>query len=203
MKSFLSIKPGATFFLGSSQTLVYHKDSIEVIYRYQSGKKSFYTHVYMYIVDDTKVTLYADWGDYFLHLDSITQIDHFDGIMKRPCPTFVEILTNDDFEKAGIMSMNGKETMGLGMDVKVDWNGKIKPAALPYYPSVADGIVKLTESIPRSPRTALWNSGKIDWLQYGVKKQNRKRISENEVHSSYEDSVCKDSLHTVANIRWF
>ena len=112
MKSFLSIKPGATFFLGSSQTLVYHKDSIEVIYRYQSGKKSFYTHVYMYIVDDTKVTLYADWGDYFLHLDSITQIDHFDGIMKRPCPTFVEILTNDDFEKAGIMSMNGKETMG-------------------------------------------------------------------------------------------
>ena len=127
MKSFLSIKPGATFFLGSSQTLVYHKDSIEVIYRYQSGKKSFYTHVYMYIVDDTKVTLYADWGDYFLHLDSITQIDHFDG------------------EKAGIMSMNGKETMGLGMDVKVDWNGKIKPVALPYYPSVADGIVKLTE----------------------------------------------------------
>ena len=50
MKPFLSIKPGATFFLGSSQTLVYHKDSIEVIYRYQSGKKSFYTHVYMYIV---------------------------------------------------------------------------------------------------------------------------------------------------------
>ena len=145
MKPFLSIKPGATFFLGSSQTLVYHKDSIEIIYRYQSGKKNFYTHVYMYIVDDTKVTLYADWGDYFLHLDSITQIDHFDGIMKRPCPTFVEILTNNDFEKAGIMSMNGKETMGIGMDVKVDWNGKIKPAALPYHPSVADGIIKITE----------------------------------------------------------
>lgn len=114
-------------------------------YRRRTGKKSFYTHVYMYIVDDTKVTLYADWGDYFLHLDSITQIDHFDGIMKRPCPTFVEILTNNDFEKAGIMSMNGKETMGIGMDVKVDWNGKIKPAALPYHPSVADGIIKLTE----------------------------------------------------------
>ena len=30
MKSFLSIKPGATFFLGSSQTLVYHKDSTEI-----------------------------------------------------------------------------------------------------------------------------------------------------------------------------
>ena len=26
MKSYFSIKPGATFFLGSSRTLVYHKD---------------------------------------------------------------------------------------------------------------------------------------------------------------------------------
>lgn len=75
-----------------------HRGWMLTIYRYQSGKKSFYTHVYMYIVDDTKVTLYADWGDYFLHLDSITQIDHFDGIMKRPCPTFVEILTNNDLQ---------------------------------------------------------------------------------------------------------
>ena len=32
-------------------------------YRRRTGKESFYTHVYMYIVDDTKVTLYADWGD--------------------------------------------------------------------------------------------------------------------------------------------
>lgn len=146
MKTFLSLKPGATFFLGSSQTLVYHKDSIEIIYRYQSGgNKSFYTHIHMYITNGIKVTLYADWGDYFLHLDSITNIDHFDSIMKRPCPTFVEILTNNDFEKAGIMSMNGKETMGLGLDVNVDWKGKIKPAALPYHPSVAAGIDKLAD----------------------------------------------------------
>ena len=144
----------------------------------------------MYIVDDTKVTLYADWGDYFLHLDSITQIDHFDGIMKRPCPTFVEILTNNDFEKAGIMSMNGKETMGIGMDVKVDWNGKIKPAALPYHPSVADGIVKLTEkslklyteiskncpppkTLERPPGSCLGRRNKIN---YGFRKD--------EIHSS-------------------
>ena len=146
MKSYFSIKPGATFFLGSSRTLVYHKDDVEIIYKTKTPSgKTYYAHVYLMLGGENSVTLYADWGDYFLHLDSITQIDHFDGIMKRPCPTFVEILTNDDFEKAGIMSMNGKETMGLGMDVKVDWNGKIKPAALPYYPSVADGIVKLTE----------------------------------------------------------
>ena len=40
MKSYLSLKPGATFFLGSSRTLVYHKDDVEIIYRHKmDGKK--------------------------------------------------------------------------------------------------------------------------------------------------------------------
>ena len=33
MKSYFSTKPGATFFLGSSRTLVYHKDDVEIIYK--------------------------------------------------------------------------------------------------------------------------------------------------------------------------
>ena len=33
MKFYISIKPGATFFLGSSRTLVYHKDDVEIIYK--------------------------------------------------------------------------------------------------------------------------------------------------------------------------
>lgn len=40
MKSYLSLKSGATFFLGSSRTLVYHKDDVEIIYRHKmDGKK--------------------------------------------------------------------------------------------------------------------------------------------------------------------
>ena len=40
MKSYLSLKPGATFFLGSSRTLVYHIDDVEIIYRHKmDGKK--------------------------------------------------------------------------------------------------------------------------------------------------------------------
>ena len=40
MKSYLSLKPCATFFLGSSRTLVYHKDDVEIIYRHKmDGKK--------------------------------------------------------------------------------------------------------------------------------------------------------------------
>lgn len=40
MKSYLSLKLGATFFLGSSRTLVYHKDDVEIIYRHKmDGKK--------------------------------------------------------------------------------------------------------------------------------------------------------------------
>lgn len=33
--------------------------------------------------------------------------------------SIVEILTNQDHTKVGLMSMNGGETMGLGMDVDI------------------------------------------------------------------------------------
>ena len=60
--------------------------------------------------------------------------------MRRPCPTFVEILTNQDHTKVGLMSMNGGETMGLGMDVDItEIEDKPSPAALPFHPLVADG----------------------------------------------------------------
>ena len=141
MKSYLSLKPGATFFLGSSRTLVYHKDDVEIIYRHKmDGKKYLYIHLYMYLMSKDKVTLYADWGDYFTHLSSITDHTHFDNIMRRPCPTFVEILTNQDHTKVGLMSMNGGVTMGLGLDVDItEIEDKLTPAALPFHPLVADG----------------------------------------------------------------
>ena len=37
MKSYFSLKPGATFFLGSSRTLVYHKDDVEFVYKIGIG----------------------------------------------------------------------------------------------------------------------------------------------------------------------
>ena len=72
MKSYFSIKPGATFFLGSSRTLVYHKDDVEIIYKTKTPSgKNYYAHVYLMLGGENSVTLYADWGDYFLHLSSI------------------------------------------------------------------------------------------------------------------------------------
>ena len=48
MKSYFSIKPGATFFLGSSRTLVYHKDDVEIIYKTKTPSgKTYYAHVYL------------------------------------------------------------------------------------------------------------------------------------------------------------
>ena len=92
MKSYFSIKPGATFFLGSSRTLVYHKDDVEIIYKTKTPSgKTYYAHVYLMLGGENSVTLYADWGDYFLHMSSIKDQEHFFGIMKRPCPTFVQI----------------------------------------------------------------------------------------------------------------
>lgn len=71
--------------------------------------------------------------------------------MRRPCPTFVEILTNQDHTTVGFMSMNGCETMGLGMDVDItEIEDKLTPAALPFQPLVADGcnaLMKLSNKL--------------------------------------------------------
>ena len=60
MKSYFSIKPGATFFLGSSRTLVYHKDDVEIIYKTKTlSGKTYYAHVYLMLGGENSVTLLA------------------------------------------------------------------------------------------------------------------------------------------------
>ena len=60
MKSYFSIKPGATFFLGSSRTLVYHKDDVEIIYKTKTPSgKTYYAHVYLILGGENSVTLLA------------------------------------------------------------------------------------------------------------------------------------------------
>ena len=60
MKSYFSIKPGATFFLGSSRTLVYHKDDVEIIYKTKTPTgKTYYAHVYLMLGGENSVTLLA------------------------------------------------------------------------------------------------------------------------------------------------
>ena len=60
MKSYFSIKPGATFFLGSSRTLVYHKDYVEIIYKTKTPSgKNYYAHVYLMLGGENSVTLLA------------------------------------------------------------------------------------------------------------------------------------------------
>ena len=60
MKSYFSIKPGATFFLGSSRTLVYHKDGVEIIYKTKTPSgKTYYAHVYLMLGGENSVTLLA------------------------------------------------------------------------------------------------------------------------------------------------
>ena len=58
--------------------------------------------------------------------------------------SIVEILTNQDHTKVGLMSMNGGETMGLGLDIDIaDIQDMPSPAALPFHPLVADGCKAL------------------------------------------------------------
>ena len=60
MKSYFSIKPGATFFLGSSRILGYHKDDVEIIYKTKTPSgKTYYAHVYLMLGGENSVTLLA------------------------------------------------------------------------------------------------------------------------------------------------
>lgn len=142
-----SIKPGATFFLGSSRTLVYHKDDVEIIYKTKTPSgKTYYAHVYLMLGGENSVTLYADWGDYFLHLSSIKDQEHFFGIMKRPCPTFVQIWQSEHPDDIFIMSANAGQTMGLGMDIEnVDYRN-LAPTSLPFHPLVEIGLRKFLDA---------------------------------------------------------
>ena len=148
MKSYFSIKPGATFFLGSSRTLVYHKDDVEIIYKTKTPSgKTYYAHVYLMLGGENSVTLYADWGDYFLHLSSIKDQEHFFGIMKRPCPTFVQIWQSEHPDDIFIMSANAGQTMGLGMDIEnVDYRN-LAPTSLPFHPLVELGLDKFIDAV--------------------------------------------------------
>ena len=64
MESFLSTHAGGSFFCGSNRTVVYHKDSIEFILRYDSpnGKTWGYAHLYM-LRNYTELTNYIDIPD--------------------------------------------------------------------------------------------------------------------------------------------
>ena len=57
MKSYFSTKPGATFSLCSSRTLVYHKDDVEIIYKTKTPSgKTYYAHVYLMLGGENSVT---------------------------------------------------------------------------------------------------------------------------------------------------
>ncbi len=147
MKSYFTLKPGATFFLGSSRTLVYHKDDVEFVYKIGVGdKKCIYAHIYLLPASENSLFLYADWGDYFHHLSSITDKEHFMNLMKRPCPTFVQIWTDEHPDKVTIMSMNGGVTMGIGIEVTDIKYREEAPTQIPFMYEVTVAAGKLVDA---------------------------------------------------------
>ena len=93
MKSFLSTRAGGSLFCGSNRTVVYHKDNIEFILRYDSpnGKTWGYAHLYMLFGEEDTVVLFINWQEYLKHLIQINDKVHFFKMMTRPCPKFTSI----------------------------------------------------------------------------------------------------------------
>ena len=164
MKSYFSLKSGATFFLGSSRSLVYHKDDVEFVYKIGiGGNKYIYAHIYLMPASENSLFLYADWGDYFLHLSSITDKEHFMNIMKRPCPTFVQIWSDEHPDKVAVMSMNAGATMGIGIEVENVNYRQEAPTQIPFMYEVTvaagklvDASNKLYSEISKSCPLKLW-----------------------------------------------
>ena len=69
------------------------------------------------------------------------------GIMKRPCPTFVQIWQSEHPDDIFVMSANAGQTMGLGMDIEnVDYRN-LAPTYLPFHPLVELGLDKFIDAV--------------------------------------------------------
>lgn len=147
MKSYFSMKPGATFFLGSSRTLVYHRDDVELVYKIVVDDNKFiYAHVYVLPATESSIFLYADWGDYFHHLNSMPDKEHFAKLMKHPCPTFVQIWTNKHPDNVSLLSVNGDATIGLAIELtNIDYH-KEYPTQIPFMHEVTEAADKLVDA---------------------------------------------------------
>ena len=83
----------------------------------------------------------------FGYVLGIKDQEHFFGIMKRPCPTFVQIWQSEHPDNIFVMSLNAGQTMGLGMDIEnVDYRN-LAPTYLPFHPLVELGLDKFLDAV--------------------------------------------------------
>lgn len=119
------------------------------------GNKPIYAHVYVALSGERSVMVYADWGDYFHHLSSITDKDHFMKIMERPCPTFVQIWECEHPDNVTVMSLNAGDTMGVGIEIEdIDWQSH-PSMELPFIPEIQKQPKRFSMPVPNStPKSA-------------------------------------------------
>lgn len=147
MKSFLSTRAGASFFYGSNHTVVYHKDTIEYILRFDSpnGKTWGYAHLYILFGEEDTVVLFINWQEYLKHLSQITDKAHFFKMMERPCPNFTSGYLNKRNDGIVRIELPKEDVEGFAIILKDKEYETIDPMTLPFRKEVEEKALQLLD----------------------------------------------------------
>lgn len=166
MKTFLSKKASASFYNGSNYTVVYHSSDIEMICKLQdkNNRTLGYAHIYLSFVGKGNAIIFANWEDFLCHLDSIKDMEHFASIMKRPCPLFYNLLTNEMSESLCVMKLPEYGIHVIGKELHhVDFTDDYDPMAIPFRKDIIQAVMDLSnvlldlyKEIAKSCPLSLW-----------------------------------------------
>ena len=144
MKSFLSTRAGASFFYGSNHTVVYHKDTIEYILRFDSPNGG-YAHLYILFGEEDTVVLFINWQEYLKHLSQITDKAHFFKMMERPCPNFTSGYLNKRNDGIVHIELPKEDVEGFAIILKDKEYETIDPMTLPFRKEVEEKALQLLD----------------------------------------------------------
>ena len=149
MKTFFSNKAAASFYGNSNYTVVYHASNIEIICKLynEKGKSIGYTHLYLSFCGSDSVIIYANWDGFLCHLDSVKDMNHFASIMKRPCPKFYNLLTNENPSDINVMRLPEYDIHVIGKELHISLADDYAPMALPFRKDVMDAVTKLSNTL--------------------------------------------------------
>lgn len=118
MRTFMSDRAHARFYMGSKVTLHFMPWYIEYIFKIDRG---FYGVVNMLTDTKDKVTLLCFWGDYFKRLNNIANKKQVMNILSKNCPLLHDVLTGKDEVKYAEFRNSKFEGTGFVFEMDADF----------------------------------------------------------------------------------
>ncbi len=117
MRNFLQSSAGGTFYTGSNVTFVQRKDCVEIVIKMENG---FFGVVIAFFTTHDTFTLATLWDDFFHRLNKSSRPDMLIEKMRRPCPEFYKLATEDNgYDMIEIPTTNGGFVDAIAKDFKL------------------------------------------------------------------------------------